>query len=189
MKAIVAMRAMVAIAAMSAVIAVVRPLSAQSAPATVILVRHSEKALEPKDNPPLSAAGRARAAAVVEMLRHAGVDVVYHSNRVRTHETARSLGDSLHVPLVEVPLTKLDPWVSDIVARVRKDCGGKVCVVVGHSNTYGPVIEAFGGPKIEEIVEERYDDVIILTVQDGKPLRMIRAKYGERWDSSSERKR
>jgi hypothetical protein len=43
------------------------------------------------------------------------------------------------------------------------------------------VIEALGGPKIEEIVEERYDDVIILTVQDGKPLRMIRAKYGSRW--------
>jgi phosphohistidine phosphatase SixA len=157
-------------------------LTAQTSPATVILVRHSEKAPEPKDNPPLSEAGRARAAAVVEMLRHAGVDVVYHSNRVRTHETARALGDSLDVPLVEVPLTKLEPWVVDVAARVRKDCGGRVCVVVGHSNTYGPVIEAFGGPTIEEIVEERYDDVIILTVQDGKPTRMIRAKYGERWD-------
>jgi phosphohistidine phosphatase SixA len=156
-------------------------LNAQTNPATVILVRHSEKATEPKDNPPLSEIGRARAAAVVEMLRDAGVDVVYHSNRVRTHETARALGDSLRVPLVEVPLSKLEPWVADIVVRVRKDCGGKVCVVVGHSNTYGPVIEAFGGPTIEEIVEERYDDVVILTVQDGQPTRMIRAKYGERW--------
>ena len=173
---------LIAIAAIGAIGAFApSALLAQTTPATVILVRHAEKALEPKDNPPLSETGRARAAAVVEMLLHAGVDVVYHSNRVRTHETARALGDSLRVPLVEVPLTKLEPWVADIVARVRKDGGGRVSVVVGHSNTYGPVIEAFGGPKIEEIVEERYDDVVILTVQEGKPLRMIRAKYGSRW--------
>lgn len=157
-------------------------LQAQSAPATLILVRHSEKALEPKDNPPLSEAGRARAAAIVEMLRHAGVDVVYHSNRVRTFETAKALNDSLGVPLVEVPLSKLDPWVADLVQHVRKDGGGRVSMIVGHSNTYGPVIQAFGGPKIEEIVDERYDDVIILTVQDGKPAKMIRAKYGSRWN-------
>lgn len=156
-------------------------LHAQSAPATVILVRHAEKAPEPAGDPPLSEAGRARAAAVVEMLRHAGVDVVYHSNRVRTYETARALGDSLNVPLVVVPLTKIEPWVADLVSHVRKDGGGRVSVIVGHSNTYGPVIAAFGGPMIEEIVEERYDDVIILTVQDGKPAKMIRAKYGERW--------
>jgi probable phosphoglycerate mutase len=171
-----------AISAMGAMSAIApSALSAQATPATVILVRHSEKALEPKDNPPLSAAGHARAAAVVEMLRHAGVDVVYHSNRVRTYETAKALGDSLGVPLVEVPLTKLEPWVAALVQHVRKDGGGRVSVIAGHSNTYGPVIQAFGGPKIEEIVEERYDDVIILTVQDGKPTRMIRAKYGERW--------
>lgn len=168
-----------AIGAMSAIGAIApSALLAQAEPATVILVRHSEKELEPKADPPLSAAGRARAAAVVEMLRHAGVDVVYHSNRIRTHETAAALGDSLDVPLIEVPLTRVEPWVADLVARVRKDGGGRVSVIVGHSNTYGPVIEAFGGPEIEEIVEERYDDVFILTVQDGQPTRMIRAKYG-----------
>jgi broad specificity phosphatase PhoE len=118
---------------------------------------------------------------VVETLRDAGVDVVYHSNRLRTYETARALGDSLKVKLVEVPLTKLEPWVEDLVSRVRKDGGGNVSVIVGHSNTYGPIITALGGPQIEEIADPRYDDVFILTVQEGKPTRMIRAKYGDRW--------
>src|SRR5688572_8110909 len=158
-----------AIGAMSAMSAFAPWLRAQAQPATVILVRHAEKEAEPKADPPLSAVGRARAAAVVEMLRDAGVDVVYHSNRLRTFETARAVGDSLKVALVEVPLTKLDSWVADLVARVRKDGGGKVSVIVGHSNTYGPVIEALGGPKIEEIVDPRYDDVFVLTVQEGKP--------------------
>jgi len=172
------LRTMLAIGALSLA---ALPLYAQTQPATVILVRHAEKEAEPKADPPLSAAGRARAAALVEMLRDAGVDVVYHSNRLRTYETARALGDSLKVGLVEVPLTKLDPWVADLVARVRKDGGGRVSVIVGHSNTYGPVITALGGPTIEEIADPRYDDVFILTLQDGKPTRMIRAKYGERW--------
>ena len=176
-----AIRAISAISAISAMCAFTPLLRAQTQPATVILVRHAEKEAEPKADPPLSAIGRARAAAVVEMLRDAGVDVVYHSNRLRTFETARALGDSLKVALVEVPLTKLDPWVADLVARVRKDGGGKVSVIVGHSNTYAPVITALGGPQIEEIADPRYDDVFILTVQDGKPTRMVRAKYGERW--------
>src|SRR5688572_29707011 len=108
------MRAIVVICAISAF---APSLRAQAQPATVILVRHAEKEAEPKADPPLSAIGRARAAAVVEMLRDASVDVVYHSNRLRTFETARALGDSLKVPLVEVPLTKLDAWITDLVAR------------------------------------------------------------------------
>jgi broad specificity phosphatase PhoE len=175
------MRVMRTLALVGTLFVFATALSAQTQPATVILVRHAEKEAEPKADPPLSAIGRARAAAVVEALRNSGVDVVYHSNRLRTFETARALGDSLKVPLVEVPLTKLDPWVADLVARVRKHGGGRVSVIVGHSNTYGPVITALGGPTIEEIADPRYDDVFILTVQEGKPTRLIRAKYGERW--------
>lgn len=158
------------------------PLAAQSEPATVILVRHAEKGEAPKEDPPLNAAGQQRTLELLKMLRHAGVDVVYHSNRVRTYQTAKILGDSLKVAMVEVPLTKLDAWVADVVQRVTR---GGVSVVVGHSNTYGPVIKALGGPAIEEIVDARYDDVFILTVQEGKPTRMIRAKYGSRWDGTA----
>lgn len=159
------------------------PLAAQTQPATVILVRHAEKGDAPKDDPPLNGAGQERTLELLKMLRHAGVDVVYHSNRVRTYQTAKILNDSLKVSMIEVPLTKLDAWVTDVVQRVRK---GGVSVVVGHSNTYGPVIKALGGPDIEEIADPRYDDVFILTIQDGKPTRMIRAKYGRRWSTETQ---
>lgn len=155
------------------------PIVAQSQPATVILVRHAEKGDAPKDDPPLNAAGIERTHELLQMVRHAGVDVVYHSNRVRTYQTAKVLADSLRVPLVEVPLTKLDSWVAAVVRQIKSK--GGVSVVVGHSNTYGPVIKALGGPEIEEIVDPRYDDVFILTIQDGRATRMIRAKYGSRW--------
>lgn len=154
---------------------------AQTEPATVILVRHAEKEAEPKDDPRLSVAGRERTFALLEMLRHAGVQRVYHTNRVRNFETARILRDSLNVPLVEVRISKLEDFTKDLVQRIRSGSGG-VSVVVGHSNTYAPVIAALGGPAIEEIADPRYDDVFILTVQDGKPTRMVRAKYGRRFE-------
>lgn len=153
---------------------------AQTEPATVILVRHAEKEAEPKDDPPLSIAGRERTFALLQLVRDAGVDVVYHTNRLRNFETARILRDSLKAPLVEVKISNAEEFAREVVQRLRQH--GGVSVVVGHSNTYGPIIEALGGPAIEEIADPRYDDVFILTVQDGKPTRMLRAKYGRRFE-------
>lgn len=161
-------------------------LSAQAQPATVILVRHAEKAAEPKDDPPLSAQGRQRVAALLEVLRSSDVSVIYSTPRLRNLETARPIADSLHATIVQVPIEsgKADAYAADLVQRVRRDGGGRVSLVVGHSNTFGPVIKAFGGPEIGEIVDDRYDDLFVLTVQDGKPLKLVRAKFGERWSEA-----
>ena len=155
---------------------------AQSQPATVILVRHAEKAAEPANDPPLSDEGRLRVQALREATRDAGLTVIYATNRLRNLETARPVGDSLGIPVIELTIAAggADEYVRDIVHRIRKDGGGRVSLVVGHSNTFAPVIKALGGPDIEEIVEERYDDIFVLTVQDGERTRFIRGKYGRR---------
>lgn len=155
----------------------------QTQPATVILVRHAERAAEPQDDPPISAEGQLRVRALLAVLRDAGVDVIYSTPRRRNLETAQPLADSFHAAVVQVPIEagKIDAYARDIVARVRKDGGGRVSVVVGHSNTLGPVIKAFGGPNIEEIADERYDDLFVLVVQDGKTPKVIRTKFGAPW--------
>ena len=158
-------------------------LQAQTQPATVILVRHAERAAEPKADPPLSETGRARVQALLHVLRDAGVNVIYSTSRLRNLQTARPIGDSLRAKVVEVPIEggKIDAYAADVVARVRTESGGRVSLVVGHSNTFAPVIKAFGGPEIEEIADDRYDDLFVLTVQDGKPPRLVRAKFGVPW--------
>jgi broad specificity phosphatase PhoE len=146
-------------------------------------VRHAEKAAEPKDDPPLSPAGRERVRALLDLLRDTRLDVIYSTPKLRNLETARPVADSLHVRIVQVPIEsgKIDAYARDIARRVRKEGGGRISLVVGHSNTFGPVIKELGGPRIEEIADERYDDVFVLTVQNGRPARIIRAKFGKRW--------
>lgn len=158
-------------------------MAAQSQPATVILVRHAEKATEPANDPPLSDEGRLRVQALLEVTRDAGLDVIYTTNRRRNLETARPVGDAMGVAVIELTIAAggADEYVRELVDRIRREGGGRVSLVVGHSNTYAPVIKALGGPDLEEIADERYDDLFVLTVQDGVRTRFIRGKYGNRW--------
>jgi broad specificity phosphatase PhoE len=156
---------------------------AQAQPVTVIVVRHAEKAAEPKDNPPLTSEGSMRAAKLAEALQHAGVTTIYSTPYARTLETAQPLARALNLTVTETPIPNrsIGAYAADIAARVKRDSG--VVVVVGHSNTIGPVINALDGPDIGEISDERYDDLFVLTIQDGKPTRLVRSKYGARWES------
>ena len=164
-------------------LALASPLGAQTLPTTVILVRHSEKADTPKADPPLSAVGRERAEALLDAVRHAGLSVVYSTPKLRNLETARFVANALQIPVIETPIdgARIDQYAQDIARRVKTEGNGRVSLVVGHSNTYAPVIKALGGPAIEEIPDPRYDDAFVLTVQDGKPVKMLRLKYGRRF--------
>ena len=157
-------------------------LLAQAEPTTVIVVRHAEKAQTPAGNPPLTAEGSLRADQLADALRDAGVTAIYSTPYARTQQTAAPLARSLGITVTETPIPNRNvaAYATDIAARAKRD--GGVIVVVGHSNTGGAVIKALGGPDIGEIADERYDDLFVLTIQDGKPTRMVRAKYGQRWE-------
>lgn len=153
---------------------------AQTQPATVILVRHAEKGAEPANNPPLTDAGVARASSIGAALKDAGVSFVYTNQFARTSQTAKVIADSTHAQLVTIPISKLDQWVGDLVSHVKQDGGGKVIVIVGHSNTFGAISKGMGGAMLPDVPDAQYDDLFILTVQDGQPTRVIRAKQVSR---------
>jgi broad specificity phosphatase PhoE len=167
----------------SAVLVYPHVANAQAQPVTVIVVRHAEKAAEPKDNPSLTSEGAMRAATLAEALRHAGVTTIYSTPYARTLETAQPLAKVLNLTVTETPIPNrsVAAYAADIAARVKRDSG--VVVVVGHSNTLGPVIKALGGPDIGEIPDERYDDLFVLSLQDGTPTRLVKSKYGARWET------
>ena len=157
-------------------------LHAQAQPATVIVVRHAEKAAQPADNPPLTAEGAARAVELAEVVRHAGITAIYSTPYARTLETAGAVAKALNLNVTETPIPNrsVAAYAADIAARVKRD--GGVILVVGHSNTMGAVIKALGGPDIGEIPDPRYDDVFVITVQDGKPTKLVASKYGRRFE-------
>ncbi len=164
-------------------LAVAPALHAQTRPTTVIVVRHAEKQAQPADDPPLSAEGDLRAEALLEAVRHAGITAIYSTPYERTRATARPIATALNLPIIETPIPNrsVPEYAADIAARVQRT--GGVVLVVGHSNTGGAVIKALGGPDVGPIVDERYDDLFVLTVQDGQPTRLVQTKYGRRWEA------
>ncbi|MEO0424179.1 MAG: S41 family peptidase [Pseudomonadota bacterium] len=132
---------------------------------TVILVRHAEKGSTPPGDPPLTAAGQARAEAIAQLLARAevtaSVDAVYASPYERTRETARPLA-----VLAGVAISAYDPRDSEaIAARVLTEHAGGTVLVVGHSNTLPSLVDAFGGEQpAPPIEDDEYDNLYVLSV-------------------------
>lgn len=131
-------------------------------PTTLILVRHAEKAAG--ENPVLTAAGTARAAALVEVVEDAGVAAVYATEWCRTALTAEPLAAALGQPIrvqpnqvagdqlagcgLTRPAVPLDGSIAgpaDLLAHVLAAHRGERVVIVGHSNTVPALVEAAGG--------------------------------------------
>jgi broad specificity phosphatase PhoE len=117
----------------------------------IYLVRHAEKAdFWPADRDldlfqPLSAAGLARAEALSERLKTAGIAAVYTSRTTRTLETGAPLAHTTHVPIgIDDASTKPDE-MSAFLARLReKHAADRAVLIVGHSNTVPELLVHLG---------------------------------------------
>jgi broad specificity phosphatase PhoE len=147
-------------------------------PATsVILVRHAEKAAEPAEDPPLSAAGETRAQALLDLVREAGISAVITTPFARTRDTARPVLDALKLSS-EIVDARSATHAQDVANAVRKHAG-KTVLVVGHSNTVPKIIEALGAKAPPPICDQDYDDLYIVSIPASGEARLIHARYGE----------
>ena len=144
----------------------------------VIIVRHGEKATAPKENPPLSQAGEARARALLETLRDAGVTTVITTDQIRTRATAAPLLATLRLRETIVPRTE-DPHedAGDIATAIRR-AGGTV-LVVSHQLTMPQIIAALGGPKVATICDVEFSNLYTLLPRGSSAMQLIRSHYGE----------
>jgi phosphohistidine phosphatase SixA len=153
------------------------PALLQAQPATVILVRHAEKASATDRDPVLSDAGAQRARDLATALVDAGIGSVVTTQFQRTRLTAADV----------LAATRLTPIVvnaggashpADVAATVRARPAGEVVLVVGHSNTVNAIITALGGPKMENICDSEYSNLFIMDMAGPAP-KLIRAHYGK----------
>lgn len=140
----------------------------------VIVVRHAEKADQTRDTP-LSAQGQARAKALADLLRGAGVTHVVTSEYLRSQETAAPLAKALGLTAEKVPARDLPA----LVARLRALDPASIVVVVGHSDTIPPMLTALGWPGTLVLREGDFDDVFVLAPHAGQRASMVRLKYGQ----------
>lgn len=139
---------------------------AATAQKAVFVVRHAEKASESNaPETPLSEAGKARAAALARLLADAGITVIYTSDTVRAKDTAAPLAKQRGLK-VEAE----DPRPVQLAKLIRERHPDDVVLVVGHSNTVGPLLRELGYTG-EEKISGDYGHLYVLTPggADGRP--------------------
>jgi len=148
--------------------------SAAQAETTVVLVRHAEKEASESSDPPLSEAGRRRAAALSHALGETPLEAVYITQYRRTRETVQPTA-------AEHELTPIQREAADVEATasaiLREHAGARV-LVCGHSNTVPDLIRALGVETDLTLSEEEYDDLFIVTIDDEGDASLLRLQYG-----------
>lgn len=155
------------------------PLTAQApaASTTVILVRHAEKAAEPAADPPLTAAGVARAEALAGVVRDAGVRAIVTTQFARTRATAAPAAAALGV-VPEVADARAPGHPSALATALLAAHRGETVLVVGHSNTVPAIVAALGAPEPARICDAEYDHLYVVTVPASGRATVVHARYG-----------
>lgn len=136
---------------------------------TVYVVRHAEKDPTPGlQDPPLTPAGEKRAVALRETLEKRRIVAIFTTNTARTRATIAPLATALKLPPI-VYDAKKQQGVAD---QIKDEYRGKAVVVVGHSNTVLPLLEALGAtPPVGQINDDEYSYLfeVKLPVGSGAP--------------------
>ena len=144
---------------------------------TVIIVRHAEKAAQPAADPPLTDAGKARAEALWETVKDAGVQAVITTQFARTVETAEPTAIHLGIKSEVVAGGGAD-HAARVAAAVRAGHAGQTVLVVGHSNTVPGIIAALGAKEPAPICDEAYDNFYVVTIDEAGKASVIHSRYG-----------
>ncbi len=138
-------------------------LYATAQPTQVFVVRHAERAAEPKDDPALSPEGAARAELLAETLAAANVRTIITTHYRRTQETAAPLAKKLGITPTVIANRpgELPAHITEVVAEARKASG--VVLVVGHSNTVAGIIAGLSSSKPAQLCETTYANIFIAT--------------------------
>jgi broad specificity phosphatase PhoE len=152
-----------------------------SPPTTIYVVRHAEKDTFPHVNPPLSAAGRARAESLAVTLREAGITVIVATDQLRTQQTAAPLAAALHITPASVAMdgTKPEEHIRAVVAAVRRTAhAGDVVLVVDHQSTLPGIIAALGARRPATMCDVEFSNLYVLTSTASGSMGLTRTHYG-----------
>lgn len=162
----------------SLVAALALPITGWCQPAQVFVVRHAEKAEEPKDDPAISAEGVARAEALAQVLAASQIRSILTTQYRRTQETAaptaRRFG--LSPKVVVIKRGEAEAHIAEMVAEIRKSAGPTL--VVGHSNTVSGIVAALSSSKPLKLCETTFANLFVLTASNPE-LPAAQLKYGK----------
>lgn len=148
---------------------------------TYYVVRHAEKVIKPDttmmaNDPPLTAAGRARAEALKDLLKDKHIRFIFSTNTIRTKSTAEPLRVYLGIS-TETYGPRPDTAFITRLKGIKRNT-----LIVGHSNTVDDIVNSLSnGVKVAgDLEDSEYDNLFIVSYKKffGTKISFERKKYG-----------
>ena len=152
---------------------------ATAASTTVVVIRHAEKDLSTGTlDPPLSEAGKARAALLSRMFGDGSalghLDAIYVTSPLRNRLTAAPLAARLGIS----PVISAAEDPRELARRVLREHGGGRILIVGHSDTVPAIVAALGGgDNVPAMGDDEYGTMYIVTVPRIGHANLLRLSY------------
>ena len=143
--------------------------------ATIILVRHAERANMMSPDALLSRAGEERARQLADVLRDAKIRRIFVTDVRRTQQTAEPIAEQLHVTPIIIP--KAD--IEGLLSQLRKIQDDETVLVVGHADTVPMLVERLGGGTVPAIEDDEYDRMMVVFLEGGGKARTVTLRYGK----------
>jgi len=144
----------------------------QLSAATIVLVRHAEKA-GPTGDVPLNEAGYKRSALLAKMLADVKLTEIYTTEFRRTQETAMPIAKATKIQAKIVASSDLEGLVKVLKAAPASD----IILVVSHSHRL-PEIAAKLGVTIPPIDETEYSRFVVINT-GVTPAALLNLRYGD----------
>jgi phosphohistidine phosphatase SixA len=140
----------------------------------IYFVRHAEKDVTPKNDPPLTTDGVIRSVDLASWFQDLAIDTVFSTDFVRMKETAKPLSEQKGLSISYYDAKNLKAFATQL-EEMKSDS----ILVIGHSNTILEQIEALGFKKPQnEIKENEYDKIFELRFASNE---VITHAYGSKY--------
>ncbi|QNP40118.1 phosphoglycerate mutase family protein [Lysobacter solisilvae (ex Woo and Kim 2020)] len=126
-----------------------------------VVVRHAEKADDGSKDPPLSAAGQARATALAASLRDAPLRAAYATGYRRTQATAAPAAQAHALAVTTYDASRP---ASEFAVQLRHDHRDGTVLVVGHSNTAPAIAAALCACEVAPMGDGEFDRRLTITI-------------------------
>ena len=142
----------------------------------IVMLRHAERAEYDHGDGVLSQAGMARAKALANLLKDVGVTAIYISNMKRTRLTAAPLAEALNLTPIAVSGADAE-YVAAMTRRLQQHDDDDVVLIIGHVNTFLPLLRALGHSREEKIGDFEHDDVFVVVPKGSASPTVLRLNY------------
>lgn len=140
---------------------------------TFVIFRHAETVEADKDDPELSEPGEERARRLAEHFKTADISAIYTTSTKRTRSTVEPIAASMGLEI-----NSYDPFNVGVTDEILKKQQGGIILIAAHSNTAPSFVNyLIGQEKYEQLNEEGYDNMFIVTVSEIGDGRVLHLSY------------